>query len=82
MPLCINGVDKFEYPKDRVRKALLNASALKDYLQSINLNERQVKAVVFRYEKGKITNSEYQILNNISKETATGEFKEMINKKL
>lgn len=33
------------------------------YLQSLDLNERQVKAILFTKDKGKITNSEYQTLN-------------------
>ena len=51
-------------------------------MQSLNLNGRQVKAVLYVHEKGKITNSEYQVLNNVSRETATRDLKEMINKKL
>ena len=35
----------------------------KKYLQSLNLNDRQVKAVLFAKEKGKITNKEYQEIN-------------------
>jgi ATP-dependent DNA helicase RecG len=54
----------------------------KEYLQSLNLNGRQVKAVLYVHEKGKITNSEYQVLNDVSRETATRDLKEMINKKL
>lgn len=53
-----------------------------EYLQSLNLNDRQVKAVIYAHEKGKITNSEYQVLNNVSRETATRDLKEMITKKL
>lgn len=40
------------------------------YLQSLNLNERQVKAVLFVKNKGKITNSEYQEINQITDRTA------------
>ena len=51
------------------RKNIYNA----EYLQSLGLNERQVKAVLFAKDKGKITNKEYQALNNISNRTATNE---------
>ena len=52
------------------------------YLQSLNLNDRQVKAVLFRNEKGKLTNSDYQTLNDVSRETATRDLKELIDKQL
>ena len=51
-----------------------------EYLQSLGLNDRQVNAVLFVKEKGKITNSNYQILNGISKRTATTELTELIEK--
>ena len=52
------------------------------YLQSLNLNDRQVKAVLFAKEKGKLTNSDYQTLNDVSRETATGDLKQLIDKQL
>lgn len=51
-----------------------------EHLQSLGLNDRQVKAVLLAKEKGKITNSDYQALNNISKRTATTELTELANK--
>lgn len=50
------------------------------YLQSLDLNERQVKAVLYVKEKGKITNSDYQTLNNVSKATATRDLTELVEK--
>ncbi|HOE39792.1 MAG TPA: ATP-binding protein [Bacteroidales bacterium] len=50
-----------------------------EYLQSLGLNDRQIKAVLFAKENGKITNSDYQSLNNISKRTATTELTELVN---
>lgn len=52
------------------------------YLQSLDLNERQVKALLYLKEKGKITNSDYQTLNDVSRETATRDLKELIEKQL
>jgi ATP-dependent DNA helicase RecG len=46
-------------------------------LQKMGLNERQVKAVLYVKEKGKITNSEYQTLNEISERTASRELEEL-----
>jgi ATP-dependent DNA helicase RecG len=42
-------------------------------LRQQGLNDRQIKAVLYVKEKGKITNSEYQKINEISKRTATTE---------
>jgi len=51
-----------------------------EHLQTLGLNDRQVKAVLFVKEKGKITNSDYQTLNDISKRTATTELTELVEK--
>ncbi|MDZ4715043.1 MAG: ATP-binding protein [Cytophagales bacterium] len=52
------------------------------HLRSINLNDRQVKGVLYLKEKGKITNSEYQKLNDVSRATATRDLKELIDKEI
>lgn len=51
----------------------------KEQLTKFRLNERQIKAVMFVKEKGKITNSEYQTLNEVSKRTATNELTQLID---
>jgi ATP-dependent DNA helicase RecG len=53
-----------------------------EYLEALGLNNRQVKAVLFAKEKGRITNSDYQSLNDVSRETATRDIKELTDKKL
>ena len=50
------------------------------YLKSLGLNDRQEKAIIFNKEKGKISNSEYQELNNVSKATATRDLSELVEK--
>ena len=50
-----------------------------EYLIELGLNERQVKAVLFAKEKGKITNSDYQELNKVSKRTATSELTALVD---
>lgn len=52
------------------------------YLKSINLNERQIKTILYLKEKGKIDNSDYQNLNGVSRETATRDLKELIDRQL
>ena len=53
-----------------------------EYLQTLNLNNRQIKAVLFVKESGKITNSEYQKINSIGKTTATEDLSELVKLKL
>ena len=44
----------------------------------MRLNERQIKAVMYVKQKGRITNKEYQRLTGISKPTATRELKNLV----
>ena len=53
-----------------------------EYLAKLGLNERQIKAVMYVKEKGKITNMVYQSLNNVSKRTATRDLDELISRAL
>lgn len=52
----------------------------KKEISFFGLNERQLKAVDFIKEKGSITNSEYQKLNEVSKATATRDLTELVEK--
>jgi ATP-dependent DNA helicase RecG len=56
------------------RKNIYNAENLKE----LGLNERQIKAVLYVKEKGKITNREYQELNNVTEQTALRDIKSLI----
>jgi ATP-dependent DNA helicase RecG len=51
-----------------------------EYLNSLDLNDRQIEAVLYTKENGKITNSEYQKINDIGKTTATEELAELVSK--
>ncbi len=51
-------------------------------LKQLGLNERQLRAVKYVKENGKITNKEYQQINDISKPMATIDLKELIEKKV
>lgn len=46
----------------------------------LGLSDRQIKAMLYVKEKGKITNSEYQKINNIGNRTATYELKDLVEK--
>ncbi len=50
------------------------------YLKSLDLSDRQVKAVLYLKENGKITNSGYQTINAVSKATATRDLSELVEK--
>jgi ATP-dependent DNA helicase RecG len=49
-------------------------------LAEFGLNDRQIKAVVFVKEHGKISNQEYQKFLSVSKPTATRDLEELLKK--
>jgi len=49
-------------------------------LKKMDLNARQVKAVMYVKEKGRITNREYQDINTISNKTAYLELSNLVKK--
>ena len=51
-----------------------------DQLEKIGLTSRQVKALLFAKENGKITNSDYQKITSVSKRTATSDLTELVEK--
>ncbi|MFC1808325.1 hypothetical protein ACFL0T_08205 [Candidatus Omnitrophota bacterium] len=40
-------------------------------LQTLGLNDRQIKAIKYIKEKGRITNEQYQVLNNVKRRLAS-----------
>ena len=53
-----------------------------EQLVKLGLNERQLIAVSFVKEKGKITNKEYQEINNCSRNTASNDLGDLVEKNL
>jgi ATP-dependent DNA helicase RecG len=53
-----------------------------EQLTKLGLNDRQLKAVSFVKEKGKITNKDYQSLNNCSRNTASNDLADLVQKGL
>ena len=49
-------------------------------LREMGLNDRQIKAVIYVKEKGKITNKEYREITKISRQMATIDLTDLINK--
>ena len=58
------------------RKDIYNES----YLQSINLNDRQIKAILYTKENRKITNGEYQAINETSNRTSSRDLTELVER--
>lgn len=58
------------------RKDIYNETSLK----KLGINERQIKAVLYAKENNRISNKEYQSINNISKRTATNDLTELVDK--
>ena len=58
------------------RKDLFN----EEDLQAKGLNPRQIKAVLYVKEKGKITNKEYQEISKVSKRTASSDLADLVDK--
>lgn len=59
----------------------------KDYytegrLKEMEFNDRQIKAVMYVKEKGKITNKEYQELNGVTKKTASRDLGVLTDKRI
>ncbi len=48
-----------------------------EQLKKIGLNDRQIKAVLYVKERGRITNREYQEINSVAKPTATRDLSEL-----
>ncbi len=49
-------------------------------LRKLGLSERQIKAVLYVKENGRITNKEYQKINSCSRNTATNDLRELVDK--
>jgi len=53
-----------------------------EYLQKLGLNERQIKALMYVKERGKITNREYRELNKVSNKTAYLELEDLVKREI
>ncbi|MDR1881097.1 MAG: putative DNA binding domain-containing protein [Tannerellaceae bacterium] len=58
------------------RKDIYNHDSLKE----LGLNDRQIKAVLYVREKGRITNAEYQEINEISDRTSSRDLEDLTTK--
>ncbi len=67
---------------DEFRVILPRDVFTEEVLTKMDLNERQIKAVKYVKEKGKITNREYRQLNNVSDEGARRDLAVLLKKKI
>ena len=58
---------------------LFKDNLTEEQLIKLGLNQRQMKAIMYVQEKGKITNKEYQEINHISRQMATNELLDLTN---
>ena len=49
-----------------------------EYLRTLNINERQIKAIIYTKKEGRITNKEYQKLQDISDRTASRDLENLV----
>jgi ATP-dependent DNA helicase RecG len=68
-----NGVMTVTFYKDKWNQ---------ENLRKLGLNVRQVKAVMYVKKNGKITNSDYQELNDVSERTALRDLEALIKKEV
>ena len=61
---------------------LFKNNLTQEQLIKLGLNDRQVKAIIFVKEKGKITNKDYQSLNDCSRNTASNDLADLVQKGL
>lgn len=64
------------------RSYLLKDIYTEENLRRYGLEARHIKALLFTKENGRISNSEYQKLSNVSKRTVSNDLQLLMNKKL
>lgn len=82
----INSCKEAELPEPEMKESAggFQVTIFKDvlteeYLKKLGLNDRQVKAVLFVKENGKITNNKYQELTSKSERTATRDLNQLVS---
>ena len=63
--------------EDGIHLTFINDIYTPEYLKSLQLNERQIKAILHMKEHGNITNAKYQTLIGVSKATATRDLQDL-----
>jgi ATP-dependent DNA helicase RecG len=87
--IMLEGCKEYNIPEPIIAEEQggLSVTFLKDiytseYLKTLNLNERQIKAVLYVKEKGSIKNSEYQEINDLGRTVTAEELQDLTSKKI
>lgn len=65
-----------------IRATFLKDIYIEEYLRTLDLNQRQVKAIQYIKDNGQITNADYQKITGISRRTALRDLQELVEKQL
>ncbi|EMQ95190.1 ATP-dependent DNA helicase [Xanthomarina gelatinilytica] len=83
----INSCKEAELPEPEIKEfnggvlvTLYKDTLSEEQLKKLGLSERQIKAVLYVKENGKITNKEYLELNDVSRITATRDLQDLVEK--
>ncbi len=83
--IILDSCKKAALPEPLIEEHLngISITFLKDiyteaYLQGLGLGERQVKTILFAKTQGWITNNDYQTLFSVSRNTASGDLKKLV----
>jgi ATP-dependent DNA helicase RecG len=71
---------EFDYKGNSLMVRFRKDIYTEENLKNIGLNERQIKALMYVKERGKITNKEYQEITGISRQMATIDLKQLVRK--
>lgn len=75
-------IECFEESQGGIRVTFYKDLYNEEQLKKLNINERQVKAILHIRSKGQITNAEYQQINTIGKSLAAAELQDLVNRNL
>jgi len=73
---------KFEVNHSEFTLWFMKEVYTEEYLREVGLNERQIKAVMYVKERGRITNREYQEIVNVSRQTASRDLSDLVDKEI
>ncbi len=76
--ICVTFFKNKETVSDDIKISNNQAKLLK----AKNLNDRQIQAIEFLFQNNKITNKEYQQINNCSRKTATNDLNDLVRKNI
>jgi ATP-dependent DNA helicase RecG len=81
---CVNaGVPEPNFEEHQGFRVILRKDIYtEEYLRSLGLHERQIKAVWYVRKKGKITNKEYREMLGIAERTALRDLSDLLNKNI